>query len=130
MAKAKYQGPAERLTLYEALVASVDGVERKGAANPYTSRNGHMTSFIDKEGEVSIRLDQADREEFIEQHRSRIAEQHAHNDRSAKAPTNVMNSNAATRAVLPSTSWGGESSIRSKCCTSEHAPARAAMSHA
>ena len=57
MAKAKYQGPADRLALYEELVASVEGVERKGAANPYTSRHGHMTSFIDKEGEVSIRLD-------------------------------------------------------------------------
>ena len=29
---AKYPGPVERLELYEALVASVDGVERKGAA--------------------------------------------------------------------------------------------------
>ena len=76
MAKAKYQGPADRLALYEELVASVDGVERKGAANPYTSRNGHMTSFIDKEGEVSIRLDKLDRETFIEQYGSRISLQY------------------------------------------------------
>ncbi len=76
MAKAKYQGPADRLALYEELVASVEGVERKGAANPYTSRNGHMTSFIDKDGEVSIRLDRADREEFIEQYDSRISMQY------------------------------------------------------
>ncbi len=76
MAKAKYQGPADRLALYEELVASVEGVERKGAANPYTSRNGHMTSFIDKDGEVSIRLDGADREAFIEQYDSRISMQY------------------------------------------------------
>ncbi len=76
MAKAKYLGPADRLGLYERLVASVAGVERKGAANPYTSRNGHMTSFIDKEGEVSIRLDQADREKFIERYGSHIAMQY------------------------------------------------------
>jgi hypothetical protein len=76
MAKAKYQGPPDRLALYEGLVASVDGVERKGAANPYTSRNGHMTSFIDREGEVSIRLDEADRERFIEQCGSRISMQY------------------------------------------------------
>ena len=76
MAKAKYQGPADRLALYEELVASVEGVERKGAANPYTSRNERMTSFIDKEGEVSIRLDKADREEFIEQCGSRISMQY------------------------------------------------------
>ena len=79
MAKAKYQGPADRLALYEELVASVDGVERKGAANPYTSRNGYMTSFIDKAGEVSIRLDKADRETFIERYGARIATQYGKN---------------------------------------------------
>lgn len=76
MAKGKYTGPPEKLELYEALVASVDGVERKGAANPYTSRNGHMTSFLDREGEVSIRLDTTDREAFIEEYDSRIAVQY------------------------------------------------------
>lgn len=76
MAKAKYAGPAESLELYEELVASIEGVERRGAANPYTSRNGYMTSFIDKAGEVSIRLDKADREEFLEKHDSRIPVQY------------------------------------------------------
>ena len=79
MAKAKYLGPADRLALYEGLVASVEGVERKGAANPYTSRNGYMTSFIDKEGEVSIRLDTAEREKFIQQYESRISVQYGKN---------------------------------------------------
>lgn len=76
MAKAKYTGPADRLALYEGLVASVAGAERKGAANPYTSRNGYMTSFLDKEGEVSIRLDEADRDEFLETYDSRISVQY------------------------------------------------------
>jgi hypothetical protein len=76
MAKATYEGPPDRLALYEELVASVEGVERKGAANPYTSRNGYMTSFIDRDGEVSIRLDKSDRERFIADHGSRIAMQY------------------------------------------------------
>jgi hypothetical protein len=76
VAKSSYPGPPEKLELYEALVASVEGVERKGAANPYTSRNGHMTSFIDKEGEVSIRLDTDDREAFMGRYDSRIAVQY------------------------------------------------------
>lgn len=76
MAKAKYQGPPERLELYEELVASVEGVERKGAANPYTSRNGWMTSFLDKEGEVSIRLGAEEIEQFIDRHDSRISHQY------------------------------------------------------
>ena len=79
MAKSRYRGPPERLALYEALVASVEGVERKGAGNPYTSRNGYMTSFIDRDGEVSIRLDKSDREAFIEQYDSRISQQHGRN---------------------------------------------------
>lgn len=73
---AKYTGPPERLELYEVLVASVEDVERKGAANPYTSRNGHMTSFIDKNGDVSIRLDEAGREEFMEKYDSGISVQY------------------------------------------------------
>ena len=79
MAKAKYQGPPERLALYEALVTSVEGVERRGSANPYTSRNGYMTSFLDKEGEVAIRLEEADRERFIERYDSHIAKQYGKN---------------------------------------------------
>lgn len=76
MAKSKYTGPADKLELYEALVASVDGVECKGASNPYTSRNGHMTSFIDGEGVVSIRLDKGDRQEFMDEHDTELAVQY------------------------------------------------------
>ena len=76
MAKAEYQGPVDKLERYERLVASVEDVDRKGAANPYTSRNGHMTSFLDKEGEVSIRLDKADREVFLDRYDSRISVQY------------------------------------------------------
>ena len=79
MAKAKYTGPADKIALYEALVASVDGVERKGAANPYTSRNGYMTSFIDKAGEVSLRLSKADQAEFLETFDSRVPVQYGRN---------------------------------------------------
>jgi hypothetical protein len=79
MANAQYHGPADRLTLYEELVASIEGVERKGAANPYTSRNGYMTSFIDKAGEVSLRLSRADQAEFIESYATRIPVQYGRN---------------------------------------------------
>ena len=65
MAKAKYTGPADRLELYEDLVGSVEDVERKGAANPYTSRNGWMQSFLGKEGEIAIRLPKDDLASFL-----------------------------------------------------------------
>ena len=42
-AGSKYQGPAEPLRLYAAVVtASGVDTDVKGAKNPYTSRNGHM----------------------------------------------------------------------------------------
>lgn len=71
-----YEGPADRLDLYEAAVARVKGLERKGATMPYTSRNGHMTSFLDKEGSVSVRLSPEDRDEFIKSYDSGVAVQH------------------------------------------------------
>lgn len=37
------------LAIYEKMVASQPGVEGKGKANPYTSMNGNMDSFITKE---------------------------------------------------------------------------------
>jgi hypothetical protein len=61
----------ERVELYERrLLSSVAGVERTGAGNPYTSRNGWMTSFLDKDGEVSIRLGEDQLEEFIDEYDS------------------------------------------------------------
>lgn len=76
MAKAKYTGPPEKLEVYEELVATVPGLDRKGAANPYTSRNGWMQSFLDKEGLVSIRLGKEDREEFLEKYDTELSVQY------------------------------------------------------
>jgi hypothetical protein len=44
--------PSDKLALYEKLVATNPDVERKGATVPYTSVNGHMSSYLSKEGEV------------------------------------------------------------------------------
>jgi hypothetical protein len=63
-----YDGPAEALERYEAAVAKLADVDREGAANPYTSLNGHMFSFLDKQGVVSIRLFSTDTEAFRSSH--------------------------------------------------------------
>jgi hypothetical protein len=62
--------------LYERLVASTPDVERKGATMPYTSRNGHMSSFLDATGSVAIRLPADARQEFITRYGTTLAEQH------------------------------------------------------
>ncbi len=73
---ASYPGPADRLAAYEAMIEAADGFERKGAANPYTSCNGHMSSFIDTDGSVGLRLSPDDRQAFIDQYGASLAEQH------------------------------------------------------
>ncbi len=65
----EYRGPAEALERYLAVVAESDsGVEVKGAKNPYTSRNGHMFSFLDPEGLMALRLSDVDGERFREEY--------------------------------------------------------------
>jgi len=46
----------ETLELYDKLIAALPGVERKGATIPYTSLNGNMFSFLNKEGKLGFRL--------------------------------------------------------------------------
>jgi len=48
--------PAERLAAYERVVATLPGVERKGATVPYTSVNGHMFSYLSATGTLALRL--------------------------------------------------------------------------
>jgi hypothetical protein len=61
----KYAGPSDALEAYRAVVAeSHSGAEVKGAKNPYTSRNGHMFSFLDAAGTMALRLSNELTEEF------------------------------------------------------------------
>jgi hypothetical protein len=71
-----YQGAPEKLALYEQLIEGTPGVERKGATMPYTSRNGHMFSFLDVTGVTALRLPPDARAEFISQYGSTLAVQH------------------------------------------------------
>ena len=60
-----YRGPPEALVLYQAVVeASGSDAMIKGAKNPYTSRNGHMFSFLTQEGTMAIRLSDELGEQF------------------------------------------------------------------
>ena len=61
----KYEGPAAKLERYAAVVQkSESSTEVKGAKNPYTSRNGHMFSFLDGDGTMALRLSDEATEEF------------------------------------------------------------------
>ncbi|MDJ0792457.1 MAG: hypothetical protein QNJ71_11225 [Acidimicrobiia bacterium] len=67
----KYQGPADALGAYQAAVdLSTSGAEVKGAKNPYTSRNGHMFSFLDATGTMALRLSDELTDEFRSRYQS------------------------------------------------------------
>lgn len=66
----------QKLLAYEKLVATQPEVERKGATTPYTSRNGHMFSFLTKEGQLALRLPAGEREAFLEKHRAELCVQY------------------------------------------------------
>jgi len=66
----------KNLKLYEALIKLFPEVDRKGKTMPYTSKNGHMFSFLNKEGIVGLRLSSADKDEFIKEFNSSLMEQH------------------------------------------------------
>jgi len=66
--------PSDTQELYEKLVATNPKVERKGATVPYTSLNGHMFSYLSKEGKLALRLPPADREAFLKKYRAKLCE--------------------------------------------------------
>src|SRR5688572_27065128 len=68
--------PADKLALYEKLVATNPSVERRGAAMPYTSLNGHMFSFLTKAGKLALRLPTEERNAFLEKYKTKLCEQH------------------------------------------------------
>jgi hypothetical protein len=66
--------PSESLELYEKLVATHPKVERKGATVPYTSLNGHMFSYLSKEGKLALRLPAGEREAFLKKYKAKLCE--------------------------------------------------------
>jgi len=61
---------AATLATYEKLIASNPAIEQKGDKIPYTSLNGHMFSFLAKDGSLGFRLSQDKRNEFLEKYPS------------------------------------------------------------
>jgi hypothetical protein len=64
--------PAERLEAYDRLIATRPGIERNGATIPYTSLNGHMTSYLADTGSLVLRLSPDDRARFLDEQRTTL----------------------------------------------------------
>jgi TfoX/Sxy family transcriptional regulator of competence genes len=69
--KKKSPIPAEKVALYEKLLASQPEVERKGADNPYTAVNGNMFSLLlSPEGRMALRLPKEERERLLKKYKT------------------------------------------------------------
>ena len=67
--------PADKLALYDKLIATQPEIERKGAANPYTSLNGHMFSLLlGPKGVMALRLPEDEREKFLKKYGTTLYE--------------------------------------------------------
>jgi hypothetical protein len=76
MGKPAPAAPAATIALYEKLVATIPGVERKGAAMPYTAVNGNMFSMLSKSGLVALRLPEPERAAFLKKYKTKLQEEH------------------------------------------------------
>jgi len=64
--------PPETLELYEKLVRTCPGVERKGDTVPYTSVNGNMFSYLHATGGLALRLPEGEREPFLAKYKTKL----------------------------------------------------------
>jgi TfoX/Sxy family transcriptional regulator of competence genes len=76
MTKPLAMAGADRVALYDALLATNPAIERKGATMPYTSVNGNMFSLLTADGTLALRLPTCDREAFLKKHKTTLCEQY------------------------------------------------------
>jgi TfoX/Sxy family transcriptional regulator of competence genes len=60
--------------LYDRLIRTIPGVDRKGDANPYTSLNGNMFTLLQGSRSLAIRLPEDRRDEFLKKHKTTLFE--------------------------------------------------------
>jgi TfoX/Sxy family transcriptional regulator of competence genes len=65
---------AGKVEHYEELIATIPGLERKGAANPYTAVNGNMFTLLHASQTLAIRLPEGTREEFLKKYKTTLFE--------------------------------------------------------
>ncbi len=102
----KYKGPPEALEAYISVVAKGrSGAEVKGAKNPYTSRNGHMFSFLDPDGTMALRLSDELTEEFRSSYESGDVVQYGATMRGYSSVPSELLADTATLADWFDRSW-------------------------
>jgi TfoX/Sxy family transcriptional regulator of competence genes len=73
VAARKQNTPTGNVALYDALIATIPAIERKGDANPYTSLNGNMFTLL-HQGRLAIRLPEDERDKFLKKYKTTLFE--------------------------------------------------------
>jgi TfoX/Sxy family transcriptional regulator of competence genes len=73
MSPSKRTAPTDQEVLYDKLVATIPEIQRRGAANPYTSLNGNMFTLL-HQSRLAIRLPEDKREEFLKEYKTTLFE--------------------------------------------------------
>ena len=74
MSTVKKQNTAETIDLYDKLIKTMPKLERKGAANPYTSLNGNMFTLLHQSRTLAIRLPEQVRDKFLKKYKTTLFE--------------------------------------------------------
>ena len=73
--KAKKSGvPADKLALFDKLMAINPEIERKGANNAYAAVNGNMFLLMQPSGVLAMRLPEGVREKFLKKYKTQLYE--------------------------------------------------------
>ena len=73
--KAKKSGvPADKLALFDGLIAANPEIERKGSDNAYAAVNGNMFLLMQPAGTLAMRLPDGARAEFLNKYKTKLYE--------------------------------------------------------
>ena len=73
--KAKKSGvPADKLALFDKLIAANPAIERKGSDNAYSAVNGNMFLLMQPTGTLAMRLPDSTRAEFLKKYKTKLYE--------------------------------------------------------
>ena len=118
MAASKSPIPAEKIAQYEKLVATQPDVERKGAANPYTSVNGNMFSILHApEGRFALRLPDDERQKFIDKFDTALFEAYGTVMKEYVAVPDALLANTRTMTKYFAISYGYAKTLKPKPTT-------------
>jgi TfoX/Sxy family transcriptional regulator of competence genes len=76
VANKKNMQSAGTIAFYDRIIATHPEIQRKGAANPYTSVNGNMFTMLSPSGVMALRLPENERKKFLEKFKAQLAEAH------------------------------------------------------